>query len=149
MRQTRAPSILSRRLGIAAAVTLAAFLSSGAHAEMSGGMFMGHNGSTIQEFGEIGSDRIEYRYSSVRPGLSAREGDVLFRGTKSSRGAVKGTAYVFKRGCPPAGYAVVGWQTNERVVLRGAAPVHAAGSCAVARHDPNAASSTLTFTIAE
>lgn len=149
MRQSPTPSILSRRLAVAGAVTFAVLLSSGARAEMSGSMFMGHNGSTIQEFSEIGNDRVEYRYSSVRPGLSAHEGDVLFRGTKSSRGVVKGTAYVFKRGCPPAGYEVTGRQTNDRVVLRGAAPVHAAGSCDVVRHDPNAASATLVFTIAE
>lgn len=124
-------------------------MTTSASAEMGGGMFMGHNGSTMQEFSELNSPKVEYRYSTVRPGMSAHDGDVLFRGTKSDRGELKGTAYVFKRGCPPAGYEVTGRQTNDRVVLRGAAPVHAATSCDIIRHDRNVGSATLVFTIAE
>jgi hypothetical protein len=126
-----------------------------AHAGMVGGMFMGHHGSTIQEFSEAGSDNIEYRYSSVRPGLPVKEGDVLFRGTKSGGGnssepyVLKGLAYVFKRGCPPAGYAVTGQQTNTAVVLHGAAPRRDPHSCDVAGYDRDGKNATLVFDIAE
>lgn len=127
-----------------------------AQAEMTGSMFMGHHGSTIQEFSDASSDKIEYRYSSVRPGLPVKEGDVLFRGTKADTKktsgpayVLKGLAYVFKRGCPPVVYAVTGEQTNARVVLRGAAPHHEGHSCKVARYDSNGKNAILIFDIAE
>lgn len=139
---------------LAAAVVVA--LPSFACAEMAGGMFMGHNGSTIQEFTQLNSDKIEYRYSSVRAGVPIQEGAVLFRGTKAKReqrrGTVyllKGTAFVFKRGCPPAAYEVAGEQTNSRVLLKGAAPVHAKDSCMVVGHDAQHRNATLVFDIAE
>ena len=47
-----------------------------ARAAMVAGAFMGHNGLTIGEFSD--GDRVEYRYSSVRIGLPAKQGDVLF-----------------------------------------------------------------------
>ena len=139
---------------LAAAVIVA--LPSSASAEMAGGMFMGHNGSTIQEFSELNSDKVEYRYSSVRAGIPIQEGAVLFRGTKAKRGQhrgiaylLKGTAFVFKRGCPPAAYEVTGEQTNSRVLLKGAAPVHAKDSCKVVSHDAQHKNATLVFDIAE
>lgn len=123
---------------------------------LAAGMFMGHNGSTIQEFTELNSNNVEYRYSSVRPGLAIQVGAVLFRGTKFQRGkreglayTLKGTAFMFKRGCPPAGYAVIGEQTNSRVVLKGAAPVHAKGSCDVTGYDQWNKNAALLFDIAE
>ena len=125
-----------------------------ARAAMVAGAFMGHNGSTIQEFSD--GDRVEYRYSSVRIGLPAKQGDVLFRGTKhlSHKSPpiaydLQGTAYTFKRGCPPAGYEVRGEQTSTRVILRGAAPRHAADSCAVIGYELNGGNATLVFDIAE
>jgi hypothetical protein len=125
-----------------------------ARAAMDAGAFMGHNGSTIQEFTD--GDRVEYRYSSVRVGLPAKQGAILFRGTKHlSRNSphvaydLQGTAYTFKRDCPPAGYEVRGEQTDTLVILHGAAPRHAAGSCAVIGYDSNGANATLVFGIAE
>ena len=125
-----------------------------ARAGMVAGAFMGHNGSTIQEFTD--GSRVEYRYASVRAGLPIRQSDILFRGTKhpshkSSHVAydLQGTAYTFKRGCPPAGYQVRGEQTSTHVVLHGAAPRHAADSCAIIGHDSNGANATLVFDIAE
>jgi hypothetical protein len=129
-------------------------LTLAARAAMVAGAFMGHNGSTIQELTD--NDKVEYRYSSVRAGLPAKQGDVLFRGTKQpSRNSphvayeLQGTAYTFKRDCPPAGYEVRGEQTSTRVMLRGAAPRHAADSCAVIGYDSNGANATLVFDIAE
>jgi len=116
--------------------------------DMVGSTFMQHNGSGIQMLtGSHG--RVEFRYTNVRAGLSAREGDVLFRGTLSERGGVNGTAFVFKRGCPPAPYHVSGHQTNTRIVLKGEAPVHEPDSCSIARYDETVPSGTLEFIIAE
>jgi hypothetical protein len=74
---------------------------------------------------------------------------VLFHGTTDRRGALRGTAYIFRQGCPPAAYSVAGVQTNDRVVLRGAPPVHGQGSCEVIGHDANSRNATLEFTIGE
>jgi uncharacterized protein len=108
---------------------------------------LGHNGSTI-EMVKKGS-AVEMRYAGVRPGLSVPEGSVLFRGTVGDSGHMQGTAYTFKRGCPPADYKVTGQQTNNRIVLRGPAPVRDSQSCDVVGYDDAAPSSTLVFDIAE
>lgn len=125
-----------------------------ARAAMDAGAFMGHNGSTIQEFTD--GDAVEFRYASVRAGVPARPGDILFRGEKHpSRNSphvaydLQGAAYTFKRGCPPAGYEVRGEQTDTRVILHGAAPRRAPDSCAVVGYDSNGANATLVFDIAE
>ncbi len=136
-------------LSIALVVLLAA--SATARSEMIGGMFMSHHGSTIQEFTD--GDRIEYRYSSVRSGVPAKEGDVLFRGTKRHKTSgdfeLKGIAFTFRHGCPPAAYDVRGEQTNTRVILHGAAPQRAANSCAIVGYDPDSVNAKLVFDIAE
>jgi hypothetical protein len=143
------PHSFALRLSIALAVLLAA--SATAHGEMIGGMFMSHHGLTIQEFTD--GNRVEYRYSNVRPGVPAGEGDVLFRGTKrlEASGAfeLRGTAFTFRRGCPPARYDVQGEQTNARVILRGAAPQRAKNSCAIVGYDPNSVNAKLIFEIGE
>ena len=53
-----------------------------------------------------------------------REGTTLFLGTEYADGSVEGTAYVFKKGCAPAGYDVSGSFSGDtnRLVLSGAAP---------------------------
>lgn len=143
------PYFLAPCLSIAFVVLLAA--SATARSEMIAGMFMSHHGSTIQEFAD--GNRIEYRYSSVRPGVPAKEGDVLFRGTKRHEASgdfeLKGIAFTFKLGCPPAGYEVHGEQTSARIILRGAAPRRAANSCAIVGYDPNSVNAKLVFDIAE
>jgi len=110
-------------------------------------MVLGHNGSTVRmtRTGNV----VEIRYSDVRPGLAAEVGTLLFRGTATSSGHIEGTAYTFKRGCPPAGYPVSGQQTNKQIVLLGRAPVHGGNSCDVVAYDPAAASASLVFDIAE
>lgn len=143
------PYAFAPRLPIALVVLLGA--SATARSEMIAGMFMSHHGSTIQEFTD--GHRIEYRYSSIRPGVPAKEGDVLFRGTKHGEASgdfeLKGIAFTFKRGCPPAAYQVQGEQTSVRVILRGAAPRRAANSCAIVGYDPNSVNAKLVFDIAE
>jgi uncharacterized protein YecT (DUF1311 family) len=116
--------------------------------DMVGSTFLQHNGSGLQIFNGR-HDHVEFRYTSVRPGLSAREGEVLFRGVMSEGGRIAGTAFVFKQGCPPAPYDVSGTQTARRIVLRGPAPVHEPGSCDIATYDDSVASARLEFTIAE
>lgn len=138
------------------AVLILAFPSF-ANAEMAGGMFMQHNGSTIQEFSELNSNKVEYRYAGARSGVPIQEGAVLFRGTKMQRRKregfaynLQGTAFVFKKGCSSVGYDVIGEQTNTRVTLKGAAPIRAKGtSCEVAGYDQHDKNATLIFDIAE
>jgi hypothetical protein len=136
-------------LSIGFAVLFAA--SAAARSEMIAAMFMSHNGSTIQEFTD--GDRIEYRYSSVRAGVPAKAGDVLFRGTKHHEASgdfgLRGTAFTFKHGCPPAGYEVHGEQTRARITLSGPAPRRATHSCAIVGYDPNSGNAKLVFDIAE
>jgi len=109
--------------------------------------FLGHNGSTV-EMTKRGH-QITMRYSSVRAGLSAQEGSLLFRGIVSDNNSIQGTAYTFRRGCAPAGYAVTGRQTNRKIVLHGAAPVRDRSGCEIVGYDGNGPSATLEFDIAE
>jgi uncharacterized protein len=102
-----------------------------------------HNGSRIEmRTGRRGD--VLMRYVEVRPGLAAHEGDVLFEGSASDGGKMRGKAYTFKHGCPPAPYEVIGERGRSGIELRGAAPVHAAGSsCKVVDYDDGAPSATL------
>lgn len=109
---------------------------------------LGHNGSTVEMLTRP-NHQVEMRYAGVRPGLPVEEGTVLFRGTISDRGELAGTAYVFKRGCPAAGYEVSGWQMESRIVLNGAAPSHAPGSCSIAGYNNHGSNARLEFTIGE
>jgi hypothetical protein len=109
---------------------------------------LSHNGSTI-EMRTRPDHQVEMRYKVVRSGLPAEEGAVLFHGTVSDRGEMNGVAYIFKRGCAPAGYDVSGRQSNSRIVLTGAAPIHPPGSCGVARYDDQNSNARLEFTVAE
>ena len=104
-----------------------------------------HNGSEI-EMKTTGAGRVTMRYRDVRPGLAAHEGSVLFEGTVSEDGKMRGRAYVFKAGCPPAPYDVVGERGRNGIELRGAAPVHGSGeSCRIVDYDDGARSATLKF----
>jgi hypothetical protein len=108
---------------------------------------LGHNGSTIEMTRK--NHMVTMRYIGVRPGLSVPEGSLLFSGTITDSNKLQGTAYTFKRGCPPAPYAVSGVQTNNKIVLRGPAPVRDPSGCAVVEYDGSAQSATLQFDIAE
>ncbi|MBB3952622.1 hypothetical protein [Aureimonas jatrophae] len=73
---------------------------------------------------------------------------VLFRGDLSDPNDVHGTAHVFRHGCPPAPYEVVGrfeagYQST--LVLTGRAPVRAASGCAVVGLSASSANALLRF----
>ena len=108
---------------------------------------LGHNGSTIEMTRK--NHLLTMKYVGVRPGLPVPEGSLLFSGTITDSDKIQGTAYTFKRGCPPAPYAVSGVQTNNKIVLRGPAPVRDPSGCAVIDYDASAQSATLQFDIAE
>ena len=102
-----------------------------------------HNGSEML-WSSRGPDRV-ITYLDPRRGLSARPGDVLFEGRRDGN-RLTGTAYAFRRGCPPAGYHVEGIIRSEtNVTLRGAAPVRARGGCQVVGYDPRSSNATLRF----
>lgn len=74
-------------------------------------------------------------------------GTVLFEGKKVGN-EIYGTAYVFKRGCQPAGYGVRGLvdpSNQTHVILYGSAPVRQRGGCAVVGYNPQSRNSRLEF----
>ena len=105
-----------------------------------------HNGSTML-WESNGANRV-VTYLDPRPGIAntgVRSGTLLFEGRREGR-TMYGTAYTFRRGCPPAPYEVEGQIRSEtNVTLRGASPVRARGGCRVVRYNPNGGSATLRF----
>ena len=89
--------------------------------------------------------QIEIRYSIPRPGLSVKEGDLLFKGQADIRGRYTGTAYVFKDGCPPAPYAVEGNDVRGNIILVGNAPIREPGSCEIVGSKLRGRNSRLIF----
>lgn len=96
-----------------------------------------HNGSlmliTVCDGGhtviEYENPRAGMRRQGVTPGT------LLFQGTSGNGNQVSGNAYVFRRGCAPAGYWVSGrWSNNgRRLVMNGQAPVRSS-NCSIRRH---------------
>lgn len=82
-----------------------------------------HNGSEVMIDPETGIVAYSDPKASLRSVVKA--GTVLFRGTLWPESAVKGTAYAFKEGCPPAPYPVRGQYSEHayRLTLRGPGPV--------------------------
>ena len=117
--------------GLLAAVALAV---SPAHAsDGCGGAIYDHNGSSVA----IDHCTDTIRYVRPRSGMrrqGARSGTLLFSGVGlDGSGRVSGTAYVFKRGCGPAGFHVSGRWRSSGLVLVGDAPVRGSG-CRVTRY---------------
>lgn len=86
------------------------------------GTFAGHNGSGM--YVDQGYHTIIY--SDPKPSLarSIRPETVLFRGWIIWGGQIRGVAYTFKKGCPPAPYLVSGNNDDiMRFIVEGAAPV--------------------------
>jgi hypothetical protein len=85
----------------------------------------------------------EIRYERPKPTIAGTvaPGTVLFRGTFSdidsdqtkgyAKGIVKGTAYTFKKGCPPAPYEVEGTYESNVIRLSGKAPKRDKNSCLI------------------
>lgn len=89
-----------------------------------GGSAYDHNGSQVTIAPESGLIAYSEPKASLRD--VTRKGTVIFRGKPFGySGKIAGTAYAFKRGCPPAAYAVSGGYSadNSTIVLRGAAPI--------------------------
>ncbi len=87
-----------------------------------------HNGSIV-ELNRSAAGAIEIRYREPKPALTLEPGTLLFHGSEHD-GQVKGEAFVFKAGCPPAGYEVSGRREDGLLFLEGAAPRRGAG-CAL------------------
>lgn len=104
-----------------------------------------HNGSmmTLAVAG-IHASIVYHQPRAGLAGIGVTPGTVLFRGTLRS-GALRGTAFTFRRGCPPAPYDVRGRiSPNGTMVLEGAAPVWGAG-CRIDGLSPNSPHARLVF----
>ncbi|HEV7334443.1 MAG TPA: hypothetical protein VGO06_00625 [Bosea sp. (in: a-proteobacteria)] len=113
-----------------------------------------HNGSIVivdAEKGVIVYDRPKRSIAStIIPGT------VLFRGAPWKEGdqdiVIKGTAYVFKAGCPAAAYDVRGTYHSmygiSKLTFEGSAPVRSKTSCDIVGHTTTGANSKLVFDIA-
>jgi len=112
-----------------------------------------HNGSYMlvdERHGEI-------RYEEPKRAIAGTvaPGTVLFRGSFSdtesdptkgyAKGVVKGTAYTFKKGCPPAPYEVEGTYDSGTITLRGQAPKRDKNLCAVLGTTSNSPHTVLRF----
>jgi hypothetical protein len=90
-----------------------------------------HNGSEIGALFDRGAFRMYY--DTPKPSLNEAgvyRGTLLFDGT-ASNGRIKGTAFAFRKGCPPAPYQVEGVaQGDAGFELSGPGPVFGPG-CAV------------------
>ena len=132
----------------AAALAIATAAATGAAPAMAdeGPEIFTHNGSLMEVF--IHADEVTISYarpkSSLRR-LGVRPGTVLFQGGYTRNG-IAGTAYVFRSGCQPAGYAVSGPDLRgQGIVLSGAAPVRPKGSCRVTGYTRNSGNARLEF----
>lgn len=104
---------------------------------------MAHNGSVVLMTEEKG--RVEIAYATPRAGLSVKEGTVLFAGSLDSRGGYAGSAYTFKKDCPPAPYPVTGKVTDRGITLLGNAPRRDPKSCDIISGAANRSASQLVF----
>lgn len=113
-----------------------------APSELQGGTPYDHNGSTMKVSFDDGV--IIYREPKDSIAGTVPVGQVLFRGKMTVNGRISGTAYVFKRGCAPAPYAVEGRDTDPGFVLTGKAPVRGAG-CEVIGYSSDSPNARLRF----
>lgn len=108
-----------------------------------GGSSYLHNGSVVRVDPDMGV--IIYVEPKASIAGLVKPGAVLFRGQVGYGGAVSGTAFAFKKGCPPAAYSVTGSfaRDNGSFVVKGLGPVR--DGCHVAAHSHSSPHSTLTF----
>lgn len=108
-----------------------------------------HNGSLMLVDHERGLIAYKTPKKSIRGTIAP--GTILFKGTAwdqyETGRIIKGTAYLFKKGCAPAPYQVSGSLVNSwhTLVLRGAAPVRKKGSCVVESYSLNSPNAELRF----
>jgi hypothetical protein len=92
--------------------------------------FLDHNGSIVElDRSADGAIDIRYREPKATIAIAIEPGTLLFHGSEHD-GEIKGEAFVFKTGCPPAGYQVSGRRLDGLLSLEGAAPRRGAG-CAL------------------
>lgn len=104
-----------------------------------------HNGSVIDWF--VVGDRITATYTTPRATLvtaGVNSGALLFEGAYEGK-RIAGTAYLFRHGCKPAPYEVVGYHTNDSIILRGPAPKWAKKSCNIIGYDARSPNASLVF----
>jgi len=101
-----------------------------------------HNGSFMKVSFEDGFIVYETPKDSIAG--TVVPGQVLFRGTMKVNGRISGTAFVFKRGCAPAPYAVEGRDTDAGFVLTGKAPIRGP-DCAVIGYSSDGPNTRLKF----
>ena len=103
----------------------------------------GHNGSTM--FADLEKGIIAYDVPKKSIKLVVSRGTVLFRGALSNNKPIKGIAYAYKEGCPPAPYPVVGGYTDYMytLTLRGAGPIRQ--GCEVIGYSDRSPHSVLRF----
>lgn len=94
------------------------------HHAMHDGTAFDHNRSVMRVYPHDGVIAYDEPKPAVRDVV--RSGTVLFRGlTFTEGGRIEGTAFAFKKGCPPAPYPVTGGYSrdNATITLRGAGPI--------------------------
>jgi hypothetical protein len=107
-----------------------------------------HNGS-VMHMVDLGGCHIEIYYDRPRAGMQRAGvfgGTVLFEGWKNGN-RMSGTAYVFRKGCEPAGYNVAGFVRGNAFTLRGAAPIRQKGGCQVLRYSSDSGNANLYFSV--
>lgn len=121
---------LVRNLNLAVfAVAIGAAGAGAARASEGYALAGNHNGSSVDIF----SDRIAYDQPKASLRDVVRPGTTLIEG-RWNRDRFNGHAYAFKKGCPPARYAVIGRRADNGVmVFDGPGPVRA--GCAVVGYD--------------
>lgn len=142
---------LTAAAALASAALLAAPLAYAQSHVFGNGVFWTHNNSwmTISKSGRS----VRIRYDEPRPGIrrhGVRRGTTLFRG-RINGSRLRGTAYIFKRGCQPASYNVSGRLSDlgsgaYSIVLRGASPIRE--GCEVVGYTRNSSNARLVFRFA-
>lgn len=125
------------RIGIAS-LALSLSVASASAGELS---IFEHNGSIIHWF--VVQDRITATYATPRKGLVSagiRPGSKLFEGYYEG-GRIVGKAFVFKSGCAPASYDVIGTEKGRSIHLDGPAPMRS--GCAVTHHSASSPHANL------
>lgn len=113
-----------------------------------------HNGSIVTI--DAAKGLIVYDRPKKSIAATIKPGTVLFRGQPWEDGnvdiVIKGTAYVFKKGCQAAAYEVRGTYHAtygiSRLTLEGAAPMRSKTSCDIVGHNATGTNSKLVFDIA-
>lgn len=122
-------------LGVQASDAPTALADADAQALIDNRNVFDHNGSAM--IVDPGAGTIVYRDPKKSIARTVKPGTLLFQADApwdpyDDKAVIRGTAHVFKRGCPPAPYEVSGHQQGwHTLVLKGAAPVREKNGCRV------------------